>query len=612
LAQLYPDIETIKKLHQPPTDGELALLDFLCQELNEEYEIYFQPLINGDNPDLVIMRKGGGVIIFEVKDWNLSNYELDEKNNWMLKKDGTYIKSPIEQLKTYKDNLFDLHIEGLLEKKLKNRYYLTIIQCALYFHNEHEKTFKDFVLKDHKNKKYTNFVKFYELLGNDSLTKEKLDNYFHRTRIKYKSKLFDDHLYRSRKRYLQPPFHRLEEGIPINYTKAQELLVRSDSNSRRKIKGLAGCGKTMVLAKRAVNAHLRTKEKILILTYNLALKNYIHDRINDVRENFYWSNFYIDNYHQFFISQANNYGLKITSLSDFQDTYFFEKVKLAITPFKTILIDEAQDYRTQWLEIITKYFLNNDYEFIVFGDEKQNIYHRPLDENKEPIIKTIRGDWNKSLNASRRFTVQLGALALRFQNQFFSRKYTVDEIEVLENPELDFDQQTIVYFNLGIEVLSRDIFEKYRDIVRKYHIHPSDIGILSARVECLRELDFLIRKEQREKTKTTFETKEFYEKLKKEFSANDEGLHDKLEDIRRYKKNHFWMKTGTMKLSTIHSFKGWEIHTLFLLIENEEMMSHEFTTDELVYTGITRARVNLFIFNLGNEKYDRFFSNYSD
>lgn len=70
------------------------------------------------------------------------------------------------------------------------------------------------------------------------------------------------------------------------------------------------------------------------------------------------------------------------------------------------------------------------------------------------------------------------------------------------------------------------------------------------------------------------------------------------------------MKTGTVKLSTIHSFKGWEIDTLFLLIEKED--EKEFANAELIYTGLTRARRNLVIFNLGNRKYDKFFKSEID
>ena len=59
----------------------------------------------------------------------------------------------------------------------------------------------------------------------------------------------------------------------------------------------------------------------------------------------------------------------------------------------------------------------------------------------------------------------------------------------------------------------------------------------------------------------------------------------------------------TMKLSTVHSFKGWEIHTVFLLID-------ENSTFELVYTGITRARQNIIIINLGNPEFTNFFERF--
>jgi superfamily I DNA/RNA helicase len=71
--------------------------------------------------------------------------------------------------------------------------------------------------------------------------------------------------------------------------------------------------------------------------------------------------------------------------------------------------------------------------------------------------------------------------------------------------------------------------------------------------------------------------------------------------IRDNKKLHFWMNSGTVKISTIHSFKGWESEVIFLIIEpnyNEESF------DELLYTGITRARRNLVIINFGNQEYD--------
>ncbi|ELI6456102.1 ATP-binding domain-containing protein [Flavobacterium psychrophilum] len=61
------------------------------------------------------------------------------------------------------------------------------------------------------------------------------------------------------------------------------------------------------------------------------------------------------------------------------------------------------------------------------------------------------------------------------------------------------------------------------------------------------------------------------------------------------------MNSGTVKISTIHSFKGWESDTLFLIIENN--FANQTNFDEILYTGITRCRSNLLLINFGNENY---------
>ncbi len=608
MAKLFPDIITIKNLHQKPTDGELVLLDFLEKELNNEFEIYFQPFINGDRPDIVILKRYGGVVIIEVKDWNFNNYYIDENTNWILKKNNTKIKSPLSQVKDYKDNLFNLHIDSLLQKSLNNVNYQAVINTVVYFHCEFENDLTSFILDkfdDERYKGYRTFVKYIQCWGKDSLTSKNINEFLKLTRLNKKSKLFDDNLYENFKRFLKPPLHMLEEGRIINYTKEQQVLIKSEQKPRRKIKGLAGSGKTFVLAKRAVNAHLRTNSTVLILTYNLSLKNYIHDRISDVREEFSWNFFYITNYHQFFKTEANNYGLEIKSLNEFSNKMFFESVKNKIKKYQVILIDEIQDYSTNWLEIIHEYFLEEDGEFVVFGDEKQNIYNRELDENKDPKTIGIRGDWNRSLNISKRFSDEIGRLALEYQKELLAKKYTIEELQLISNPTFDFDQKIIKYFNFGSECNSFELFNKYSELISFYKIHPSNICLLSAKVDFLREIDYLIRNKLKEKTITTFETKEFWDKLEKEIS-NKKNFNEKIKNIRRNKKNHFWMKTGTTKLSSIHSFKGWESHTVFLLIEPEQDNSR-FESLELIYTGLTRAQLNLFIFNMGNKFYHDFF-----
>lgn len=87
-------MDVIERQKVKPTEGEKALLDFLLTNLDDSYEIFYQPFLNGDNPDFAIMRKGSGVLLIEVKDWLLDHYYVDEKTKWRLRKDDTILKSP--------------------------------------------------------------------------------------------------------------------------------------------------------------------------------------------------------------------------------------------------------------------------------------------------------------------------------------------------------------------------------------------------------------------------------------------------------------------------------------------------------------------------------------
>ena len=89
MAILNPTFEIINRQKVPPTQGERTLLNFLVENLDNTYEIFFQPYLNGDNPDIAIMRKGSGVLFIEVKDWDLNHYYIDEKTKWHLTKDDT-------------------------------------------------------------------------------------------------------------------------------------------------------------------------------------------------------------------------------------------------------------------------------------------------------------------------------------------------------------------------------------------------------------------------------------------------------------------------------------------------------------------------------------------
>ena len=584
MAKFFPEFEKIINLKQTPTNGELHALGVL-KELSDDYEVYFQPFINGHNPDIIVVRENYGVLIIEVKDWQLKHYKIDEKDNWILHKEEIPIKSPVKQVEAYKNDLYNLSIPSLLPGKLKNKSYYAIVQTAVYFHYENEASIKQHMkIKD-----------FCPVYGNDNFSVKNIINHKYILR-KHPNGLFNDEIYKEFQRVLKPSFHTLEQSQPVNLSNKQKQLVKSE-DKQQKIRGVAGSGKTLVLAQRAVNSHIRHTEPVLILIYNITLRNYIHDNLNRVRQEFDWRNFHIIHYDAFIFSEANNHNIKNIDSSDID---LFESVKHQITKYSAIFIDEIQDYQEEWIRILKKYFLKNDGEFVVFGDEKQNVYDQKLDKDKKPNT-TIPGRWSK-LDESFRLSNKILQLAENFQSEFFKEKYELDKA-IPKQQEIDFSEESIEYCKFNDSDTIADLSNFILDKSKENKIQPQNICVLAHTNQLLRELDFEIRGITKQKTFTTFETQEMWDFLKDD-KSNKIELEGEIRTIRKNKRFNFWMNAGGMKLSTIHSFKGWEIDTLFLIIDSKS----SYETKEVIYTALTRCRNKLFILNIDNDIYDEFFS----
>jgi hypothetical protein len=645
MAIIFPPLDIIASMRPKPTEGEWLLLNFLHTTLDDTYEVFFQPFLNGDMPDVVIMRKGSGVYIIEVKDWDLDLYSIDSRRSWYVSTNSDKsikVVSPIDQVFKYKQNLFNLHIEGLLEKRIRNPKLMSMVNCGVYFHHATTSKCNSFVVQKADGKeiteKHRKFLSYFDFIGKDSLSQTSFIKIMTSRWMNLPSRLFDDELYKSFKRHLHPPTHTFEQGIDIAYSDEQKKVIESSQSARQKVKGVAGSGKTLCLAKRAVNAHLRHGESILILTFNISLRNYIHDKISEVKENFEWHHFHIIHYHEFFKNQANKHSLPIQSKDDWYNVKFFDRVRDRIKEYQTVIIDEIQDYEEQWIELIKSTFLDrNKGEYVVFGDEKQNIYQRNYDHKERKPYTGIGGNWNL-LKRSYRITNDIARVAQSFQSSFFFKKYELDEILIQRSL---FERSELRYVYISDPSYNIEAYaELYKKFVRDLSIHENDVCFQCATVDLLRSLDQKIRLSSAQKTNTMFETQEMFDFLVTKYLLVDQiptavnllkalkkGLsltHDETELVKRYvdfkkeielirrnKKFNYWNNRGYLKLSTVHSFKGWEVNTMFLIIKEEQHPpdQEDFTTEEILYTAITRCRQNLIVINNGNSIYHEFFQN---
>lgn len=634
MAVIYPELENIQRLKVSPTPGEWELVRYLKDNLDDSYEVFFNPYLDGDRPDIIILKEHCSAFIIEIKDWNLKNFRVIENNKWEVF-DGLKSSrkaSPHSQAFRYKSNLYDLHLPVVGLAKLINPNFYNLVHCFVYFHgsdksaidslyyraeeiekekqvslnqsfNEHEFSFETYEKKSH----YLDRMK--RNLRRDkgmSFGSDRLDSLVNKIKRNSKHILFDENVYRDFKRRLSPPEHTLNQGVPISFDKKQLPLTKSD-NSKGKIKGVAGCGKTSILSQRAINAIQRHNSTVLILTFNITLKNYIRDKVSDIQGSRDFSTIEISNYHQFYNSQVNNAGVDFGELIEkygIDKLYFIDTFQnVDVTKYKTILVDEIQDYQSEWVKIIRDNFLHEEGEMILFGDESQDIYQR--DVAKSSVIAQGFGRWIK-LSRSYRTNLDspLNQLFKDFQLQYLVNKHSDTEIIDVSPTQMGIGFSLLKYEEVPECGWKDLVFDSISSYIRSYDLHPNDIVILSSKISLVRQLNELWIKT--EKAHCMFET---YDELAAcTGMSTDElkGLEEHglntlinqnksvIDRVRRAKKNHFYANSGLVKLSTIHSYKGLESKTVFYIMDEGD-------TAEVVFTAITRSSENLVLFDIGGK-----------
>ena len=630
MAKLYPDLANIDRLTVPPTDGERHLLMVLLDTLDDTYEVYFNPYLDGDRPDVIVLKPGCGALIIEVKDWNLNHYQVDISNRWRY--EDNVIRSPQQQAFRYKENLFNLHLPVLGLQHLTNPNFYNLISVGVYFHRASREQLKHLYGSSldevsertqqlNRDRQHIDQVKYDQQMDWCGRARYKLerdlgmswgcDNVVKKVRMLDKlgkHPLFTPDIHEDFARRLRPPVHTQQQGVVVAFDAKQQALTVSKPGFA-KAKGVAGGGKTTILAQRAINAHERHKGRVLILTYNITLRHFIRDTINRIRCGGDWEHYEVIHYHAFISNQLNNCGIdlksKLEELSPSQsadlDVVFGMKSLFAgveTEKYPTILIDEVQDYAPEWIKLVRDCFLADDGEMVLFGDQSQNIYARPSDGRASSIVKGF-GDWFKLTKSYRsEGDAPLLQLFRNFQMQHLIGKYTDSEIFEAKTGQTSMRFDLLSYETYGATYDSAVIFEKIQRYIRKYQLHPNDIALVSSKVEWLSPLNEALKRS--EKTKVMFEEASEVNALAARMSRDSPQFREEIAKIRRRKKCFFMQNSGLIKISTIHSFKGLEAQTVFCILTPEDEA-------EMVYTGITRAQKNLVVFDSTGSSFRSFF-----
>lgn len=608
-SRVIPSWDQIEQFKQPLTEGEQYLLKFLDGHLKKDtlfqgsdltnydgWLIFVQPYLNGSRPDIIIFHPKVGVQIFEVKDWNLANYSFKpqgygEHNRSFCVSDGRgthTIKSPIRQVEHYKEIIVGQLIPQIGESFDENILQYGLIKTAVYFHKS-----TTVVAQDMFRPQVKDFSKF-PVFGYDSLIASKLDKVVPDSRI-YQSKYWQKDWNKELLFWLQPPFHSLDQGIRLVLNDDQKKCDEPHTGHYR-IRGVAGSGKTQVLAYRA--GQLASQGyRVLVVSYNITLWHLIHDMIQRSPFAFRWDNVTTTYFHGFCKDILNDFGEPWPKDESQDDESLFREViphkvvevirRNNYTKYDAILIDEGQDFCIEWYTMLCCLLTSRD-EVVVVCDKKQNIYGRTtewLDKRRKGVEKF--GVWIE-LKKIIRLPEHVARIAVEFSEKFNLNQDI--KVAKIEKPDLfNQFQAHVVWWNIEDKGFSEndwlDKVDEAFELIKSQatHNHPSDTVIL------LPNKDYGFTSVDHFKQKKSFKVNHVFEK------GRDINYH-------RHKKA-FWMGDSRLKMSTIHSFKGWEVPNVIVVIPSY-IPGDENLYDMTVYTAMTRSKENLIVINQNNRYWE--------
>ena len=387
--------------------------------------------------------------------------------------------------------------------------------------------------------------------------------------------------------WLKPPFHSLEQTKILNLTNKQKLIAEPVKGHYR-IRGIAGSGKTQVLAYRAAKL-ASMNYNVLVITFNITLWHYIQDMIKRAPFTFDWSKITLTYFHGFCKDIMNQYNVSWPEKNEFENENVFRETVPNIVSelvknnsqvkFDAILIDEGQDYYFEWYNMLCDFLSNRD-ELVIVCDKKQNIYGRELswiDKRRKGLEKF--GDWEE-LKTGMRLPEKIANITNEFSETYnlnqelkFDKKDTPEFIEV----------ENFIWKNINDENWIDELKPAIQTIKKvSSSAHSSDTVILLPN------------------KKLGFECVDYFKKMNVDVNHVFETGSE--ERYHRHKKA-FWMGDSRLKVSTIHSFKGWEVLNVIIIIP-KNIIGDLNKFDSCIYTAMTRTRQNLYIINSSKRYWD--------
>jgi Nuclease-related domain/UvrD-like helicase C-terminal domain/AAA domain len=433
------------------TAGEQRFAQMLKCCLSDEYLVWYDVPVGdsrrGDShrhPDFIVMHPNHGIIVVEVKDWKISTIQALNSQTATLLIDGRskQTANPLVQARKYslkiatllgKDNAL-IHQTGDRQGSLVTPY-----NYAVVFSNIKRNVFE-------KNM-FSSVIPPSQVICQDEMTDnvtpEAFSNQFLELRqVKFPSALTTeqiDHI-----RYHLFPEIRIaspvvDDEIP-DIVKVmdleQEKLARNLGSGHRIIRGVAGSGKTLILIHRCRHLVEKTEKPILVICYNITLARKLHYLLQAESMT---DRVIVQHYHGWCTHILQQYRIQRPRWCDYDENTgdYIQALENTVSQavnngripqgiYGAVLIDEAHDFKADWLQLLAKMPHPDQNHFLVLYDNAQNLYperHRPV-WSRLGIQAKGR---TLNLKVNYRNTHQVATWAHQFAHEMFVETAELDE-----------------------------------------------------------------------------------------------------------------------------------------------------------------------------------------
>jgi hypothetical protein len=587
------------------TAGERLFFRTMKTYLPDDYIVYYEPEIQGKRPDFVIIGPDLGIVVLEVKDYTKNTLLQINHDEWHIVAttgEQAVIKSPTKQAR---DNMF--HVVDVL-KKDKNLVQLDgKYKFQLKFPYGHGVVFTRLYSKDFIHEGLYSVIEPNLCLTRDEIDPDKegfseevlMEKIMNMFVVPYRlreSLTLEDinairyHLFpevRISAEFKRPVPYQDQLLLSLHDIKTmdlhQENLAKQIGDKNRLIRGVAGSGKTIILASRAKMLLKQNPDwKILILCYNISLANAIQQMIqhmlNEPEDLFDFDptvkdvqnqNIIVRNFHSWL---KNDLKIKEQQLPSIIEK--LERKEALLPSYDAILIDEGQDFEADWLRLVSLLINADTQSLLLVEDRAQTIYQRKRSYLQDTGL-SFQGR-SKVLSINYRNTQQIVKFAWNFyrKHSMFKNKVVNRELE----GEIIAPQSTK---RKGPEpgiVKAASFFEEMRIVARQIKkLHEE-------RKVSYDEMLILYR------VKRTHQTP-IIDIIQR--SLKDAGLPYFWITENDVSKRSYEKEDGKVKISTIDSSKGLDFRAVFIV--NVDSMPFPLEENKerevsLLYIGMTRAK----------------------